>query len=214
MYLRVKKILDFVIALVALIALSPLMAVIALLVKLSSPGPVLFKQQRVGLHRRVFTIYKFRTMRLDAPSDEATNQLKHAERYITPVGRFLRKSSLDELPQLVNILKGEMAIVGPRPVILREKKLIAERDKYGVYEVLPGLTGLAQLNGRDKVPYREKAHMDGEYVRHITFAGDLKLVLLTIGAVAHSKDVVEGAQIGPKSPNQPRGERGESQWKA
>lgn len=201
MYLRVKRALDFVIALISLVLLSPVMALIALLVRLSSPGPVLFRQQRMGIHKQPFTIYKFRTMRLDAPSEKATNQLKHAERYITRVGGFLRKSSLDELPQLVNILKGEMAIVGPRPVILREKKLIAERDLYGANDVLPGLTGLAQLNGRDKVPYKVKARMDGEYVKNITFLGDLKLILLTIGAVVHSRDVVEGAQLDKSTGN-------------
>ena len=193
MYLHIKRVLDFILALVALIALSPLLIVISVLVKATSPGPVLFRQERVGLHRKHFMIYKFRTMFISAPKNKATYLLKNSKKHITPLGRFLRKTSLDELPQLLNILKGDMAIVGPRPVVYTEFNLIDERDKYGANDVLPGLTGLAQINGRDKVNYRDKARMDGEYVSHITFWVDLKLILATFLSVFTSKDIVEGS---------------------
>ena len=194
----VKRVLDFMLALVGLIALSPLLLIIAVVVKLTSPGPVLFKQERSGLHRKHFMIYKYRTMWVDAPKNKATYLLKNAKSHITPVGQFLRKTSLDELPQLVNILKGEMSFVGPRPVVYTEFNLIDERDKYGANDVLPGLTGLAQLNGRDKVRFKEKARMDGEYAANITFLGDLKLVLRTFVSVFASKDIVEGRQENDK----------------
>ena len=194
MYLHVKRVLDFILSLFALIVLSPLMLVLALIIKLTSPGPVLFKQKRVGIHKQYFKIYKFRTMRKDTPSDKATHLLKNAKGYITPVGRFLRKSSLDELPQLVNIIKGEMAIVGPRPALWNQYDLIAERDKYGANDVLPGLTGLAQVDGRDELPIPEKAQRDGYYANHITFGTDVKLILRTFVKVIKFEGVVEGAK--------------------
>lgn len=194
MYLRIKRILDFALSLLSLIVFSPLLGILALLVKLTSPGPVLFKQKRVGIHKQYFTIYKFRTMRKDAPSDKATHLLKNAKGYITPVGRFLRKSSLDELPQLVNIIKGEMAIVGPRPALYNQYDLIAERDKYGANDVLPGLTGLAQVDGRDELPIAEKAKRDGYYANHISFGLDCKLILRTFFSVIRFEGVVEGAR--------------------
>ena len=194
----VKRVLDFVMSLVGLVALSPLLFVIAIAVKLTSPGPALFKQERSGLHRKHFMIYKFRTMRMDAPKNRATYLLKNPKSHITPLGRFLRKTSLDELPQLINILKGEMSFVGPRPVVYTEFNLIDERDKYGANDVLPGLTGLAQLNGRDRVRFKEKARMDGEYAANITFLGDLKLVLRTFASVFSSRDIVEGRQSNDK----------------
>ena len=194
MYLRIKRILDFTLSLFALIVFSPLLGVLALLVKVTSPGPVLFKQKRVCIHKQYFTIYKFRTMRKDTPSDKATHLLKNAKGYITPVGRFLRKSSLDELPQLVNIIKGEMAIVGPRPALYNQYDLIAERDKYGANDVLPGLTGLAQVDGRDELPIVEKAKRDGYYANHISFGLDCKLIIRTFFSVIRFEGVVEGAR--------------------
>ncbi|MBR1561499.1 MAG: sugar transferase [Clostridia bacterium] len=194
MYLKIKRALDFTLSLVALVALSPVMGILALIVKLTSPGPVLFTQKRVGIHKRYFTIYKFRTMRTDAPKDKATHLLKNAKSYITPVGRFLRKSSLDELPQLVNIIRGDMAIVGPRPALYNQYDLIAERDKYGANDVLPGLTGLAQVDGRDELPIKEKAKRDGYYCQNISFALDVKLIARTFLSVIRFKGVVEGAR--------------------
>ena len=194
MYLHIKRALDFILALLALIVLSPLMGVLALIIKLTSPGPVLFRQKRVGIHKKHFTIYKFRTMRKDAPSDKATHLLKNAKGYITPVGVFLRKSSLDELPQLVNIIKGEMAIVGPRPALWNQYDLIAERDKYGANDVLPGLTGLAQVDGRDELPIPEKARRDGYYANHISFGLDVKLIVRTFFSVIRFEGVVEGSK--------------------
>lgn len=194
MYLRVKRFLDFTMALLMLVILLPALLAIYLAVRLTSPGPGLFRQERSGLHRKHFIIYKFRTMRTDAPKNKATNQLKNAKSHITPVGRFLRKTSLDELPQLINILKGEMSFVGPRPVLYTEFNLIDERDKYGANDVPPGLTGLAQVNGRDRLNYREKARFDGEYVRTMSFWADLKIILATFGSVFRGKDVVEGRQ--------------------
>ena len=194
MYLHIKRALDFILALLALIVLSPLMGVLALIIKLTSPGPVLFKQKRVGIHKQYFKIYKFRTMRKDAPSDKATHLLKNAKGYITPVGVFLRKSSLDELPQLVNIIRGEMAIVGPRPALWNQFDLIAERDKYGANDVLPGLTGLAQVDGRDELPIPEKARRDGYYANHISFGLDVKLIVRTFFSVIRFEGVVEGSK--------------------
>ena len=194
MYLYVKRVLDFVLSLLALVVLSPVMLVIALLVKLTSPGPVLFKPKRVGIHTKHVRIYKFRTMRTDTPRDQATHLLKNAKGYITPLGAFLRKSSLDELPQLVNIIKGEMAVVGPRPALWNQYDLIAERDKYGANDILPGLTGLAQVDGRDELPIPEKAARDGYYASHISFGMDAKLILRTFLSVIRSEGVVEGAK--------------------
>ena len=194
MYLHIKRAIDFTLSLLALIVLSPLMGVLALIIKLTSPGPVLFKQKRVGIHKQYFKIYKFRTMRKDAPSDKATHLLKNAKGYITPVGVFLRKSSLDELPQLVNIIRGEMAIVGPRPALWNQFDLIAERDKYGANDVLPGLTGLAQVDGRDELPIPEKARRDGYYANHISFGMDVKLIVRTFFSVIRFEGVVEGSK--------------------
>ena len=194
MYLHIKRAIDFTLSLLALIVLLPLMLALALIVKLTSPGPVLFKQKRVGIHKQYFKIYKFRTMRKDAPSDKATHLLKNAKGYITPVGAFLRKSSLDELPQLVNIIRGDMAIVGPRPALWNQYDLIAERDKYGANDVLPGLTGLAQVDGRDELPIPEKARRDGYYANHISFGLDVKLILRTFISVIRFEGVVEGAK--------------------
>ena len=166
--------------------------VLVIAIKLDSRGPVLFKQKRVGIHKSHFNILKFRTMRTDTPKDTPTHLLKDPQQYITKVGSFLRKTSLDELPQIINILKGDMAIVGPRPALWNQYDLIAERDKYGANDVLPGLTGWAQINGRDELPIDVKARLDGEYVRRMGFLMDLRCIFGTVASVAKQEGVVEG----------------------
>ncbi len=192
MYKTVKAILDRILALFGLILLSPLFLVLILMVKLDSRGPVLFKQKRVGIGKKHFNILKFRTMRTDTPKDTPTHLLADPEQYITKAGRFLRRTSLDELPQIVNILRGDMAIVGPRPALWNQYDLIAERDKYGANDILPGLTGWAQINGRDELPIEVKAKLDGEYVKKMGFAMDLKCLIGTVVSVAKQEGVVEG----------------------
>lgn len=192
MYKTVKKILDRVLALLGLIILSPLFLLLMLAIKLDSRGPVFFKQKRVGIHKSHFFILKFRTMRIDTPKDTPTHLLSNPKQYITKVGGFLRKTSLDELPQIINILKGDMAIVGPRPALWNQYDLIAERDKYGANDILPGLTGWAQINGRDELPIDVKARLDGEYVQKIGFLMDLRCLLGTVVSVAKQEGVVEG----------------------
>lgn len=188
----IKRFLDFVLSLVGSILLSPLMLALSVWIKLDSPGPVLFRQKRVGIHKTHFNILKFRTMKADTPHDVPTHMLKNPDSYITKSGAFLRKTSLDELPQIWNILAGQMSIVGPRPALYNQYDLIEERDKYGANDVRPGLTGLAQVNGRDELEIAEKAKLDGEYVKHLTFAMDLSCFLKTIGYVFHREGVVEG----------------------
>lgn len=194
MYIHVKRILGLLISLAALVALSPLLLILSAIIRLTSPGPVFFRQRRVGIGKSHFMIYKFRTMRIDAPKDQPTHLLKDPGAYITPVGRFLRRSSLDELPQLINIIKGEMAVVGPRPALWNQFDLIAERDKYGANDVRPGLTGWAQINGRDELPIDVKARLDGEYVKRMSFGFDVRCILGTVMKVLRSEGVVEGAQ--------------------
>ena len=194
MYVHVKRILDYLLSLLAIVVLSPVLLVISVVIRVTSPGPVLFRQKRVGQGKRHFMIYKFRTMRTDAPKDQPTHLLQDPNAYITPVGRFLRRSSLDELPQLMNILKGEMAVVGPRPALWNQFDLIAERDRYGANDVRPGLTGWAQINGRDELPIEVKARLDGEYVKRMSFGFDLRCILGTVVKVLRSEDVVEGAR--------------------
>ena len=194
MYVHVKRILDFLLSLLAIVVLSPVLLVISVVIRVTSPGPVLFRQKRVGQGKRHFMIYKFRTMRTDAPKDQPTHLLRDPNAYITPVGRFLRRSSLDELPQLMNILKGEMAVVGPRPALWNQFDLIAERDRYGANDVRPGLTGWAQINGRDELPIEVKARLDGEYVKRMSFGFDLRCILGTVVKVLRSENVVEGAK--------------------
>ena len=194
MYIHIKRLLDFVLSLLALVVLSPLLLVLAAIIRATSPGPVFFRQKRVGLGKSHFMIYKFRTMRTDAPKDQPTHLLKDPNAYITPVGRFLRRFSLDELPQLINILKGEMAVVGPRPALWNQFDLIAERDKYGANDVRPGLTGWAQINGRDELPIDVKARLDGEYVQRMGFLFDARCILGTVFKVMRSEGVVEGVQ--------------------
>ena len=187
-----KNVIDRVLALVGLIILSPVFFVLVIAIKLDSRGPVLFRQKRVGIHKSHFNILKFRTMRTDTPKDTPTHLLKDPQQYITKVGSFLRKTSLDELPQIINILKGDMAIVGPRPALWNQYDLIAERDKYGANDVLPGLTGWAQINGRDELPIDVKAKLDGEYVRRMGVLMDLKCIFGTVASVAKQEGVVEG----------------------
>lgn len=192
MYKVFKIIIDRVLALFGLVILSPVLLILSLAVKAESKGPVLFKQKRVGIYKRHFYILKFRTMRIDTPKDTPTHLLENPEQYITKVGKFLRKTSLDELPQIINILKGDMAIVGPRPALWNQYDLIAERDKYGANDILPGLTGWAQINGRDELPIDVKARLDGEYVSRKCFLMDLRCILGTVVSVMKQEGVVEG----------------------
>lgn len=192
MYVAVKKIIDRVLAFIGLIVLSPLFLVLIAAIKLDSPGPIFFRQKRVGIHKTHFEILKFRTMRTDTPKDMPTHMLKNPDQYITKVGRFLRKTSLDELPQIINILKGDMAIVGPRPALWNQYDLIEERDKYGANDILPGLTGWAQINGRDELEIPVKAKLDGDYVAKMSFGMDLRCILGTVVSVARQDGVVEG----------------------
>ena len=187
-----KRLIDFVLSLCGLIVLSPVFLLLALWIKLDSKGPVFFKQKRIGKGKTHFYILKFRTMRIDTPRDIPTHLLENPQQYITRVGRFLRKTSLDELPQILNILAGQMSIIGPRPSLWNQYDLIAERDKYGANDVRPGLTGWAQINGRDELEIPVKAKLDREYVQNISFKMDVKCFLGTIKSVLSSDGVVEG----------------------
>lgn len=187
-----KRIIDFLLALIGLIVLSPVFIILCIWIKLDSKGPILFKQKRVGINKTFFNIYKFRTMFIDTPKDMPTHMLSNPDQFITKAGKFLRKTSLDELPQIINIIKGEMAIIGPRPALWNQDDLIAERDKYQANDVRPGLTGWAQINGRDELEIPVKAKLDGEYVKRISFLFDLKCFFGTITSVLKSDGVVEG----------------------
>lgn len=192
MYTKIKRVIDFVLALHAVILLSPLLLVIAIWIKVDSPGPIFFKQKRVGLHKSHFQIYKFRTMLSTTPKDMPTHLLTDPTAFITRSGRFLRKTSLDELPQLINILKGEMSFIGPRPALWNQYDLIAERDKYEANDVLPGLTGWAQINGRDELSIEHKSELDGVYIKNMSFSFDVKCFLLTIVSILKKDGIVEG----------------------
>ncbi len=192
MYNVLKRAIDFMLSLLGLIILSPVFLVLIVAIKLDSPGPVLFKQKRVGIHKSHFMILKFRTMRIDTPKDMPTHLLQNPEQYITKVGKFLRKTSLDELPQIVNILKGDMAVVGPRPALWNQFDLIEERDKYGANDIRPGLTGWAQINGRDELEIPVKAALDGEYVKKLGPMMDLRCFFGTFLSVLRGDGVVEG----------------------
>ena len=193
MYMHFKRALDIFLSLIALIVLSPILLIVAAAVKATSAGPVFFKQKRVGINKTHFMIYKFRTMRTDAPKDAPTHLLQNPQSFITPIGRFLRASSLDELPQLINILKGDMSIVGPRPALWNQFDLIVERDKYHANDILPGLTGWAQINGRDELPIDVKARLDGEYVQKMSFCFDIRCILGTVLSVLRRDGVREGS---------------------
>lgn len=192
MYSTLKRGIDFCLSLLGIIILLPLLVLLIILIKADSPGPVLFKQKRVGIHKKHFNILKFRTMRIDTPKDTPTHMLEDPDKWITKVGKFLRKTSLDELPQILNILIGEMSIIGPRPALWNQYDLIAERDKYGANDIMPGLTGWAQINGRDELPIDVKAKLDGEYVEKMGLTMDTKCFFKTITAVLKSDGVKEG----------------------
>ena len=192
MYKFFKRTLDIVLSFIGMIVLSPFFLLLVLAIKLDSKGPVLFKQKRVGLHKKHFYILKFRTMRIDTPKDTPTHLLENPEQWITKVGKFLRKTSLDELPQIWNIFVGDMSIIGPRPALWNQYDLIAERDRYGANDVLPGLTGWAQIHGRDELPIAKKAELDGYYIQHLSFGLDVRCFFGTIKSVAKSEGVVEG----------------------
>lgn len=192
MYMKVKRLIDIILSLIGLIVLSPIFLILIIAIKMDSRGPVLFKQKRVGINKTHFNILKFRTMRIDTPKDTPTHLLSNPEQYITKMGKFLRKTSLDELPQIWNIFMGQMSIIGPRPALWNQSDLIAERDKYGANNVPPGLTGWAQINGRDELPIEVKSKLDGEYVEKISFWMDVKCFFGTIVSVVKSDGVVEG----------------------
>lgn len=192
MYKYLKRPLDFLISLIALIILSPLFLLIAIWIKINSKGPVFFRQKRVGKDKELFEIYKFRSMRTDTPSDMPTHLLNDPDAFITSSGKFLRKTSLDELPQLINIIKGDMAIIGPRPALWNQYDLTEERDKYKANDIRPGLTGWAQINGRDELEIPVKAKLDGDYVEKMSLLFDIKCFVGTIFSVLKSDGVVEG----------------------
>lgn len=192
MYRFVKRFLDIILSLGAICGLSWLLIAIAVIIKLEDGGRILFKQRRIGINKSEFYIYKFRTMKVSTPKDVPTHLLENPESYITAIGKFLRKSSLDELPQLFNILKGEMSIVGPRPALWNQSDLIDERDKYGANSVTPGLTGWAQVNGRDELPIEVKSKYDGEYVERMSFKFDVYIIIRTIVSVFKAEGVQEG----------------------
>ena len=188
-----KRIIDFSLASICIILLAIPMLVIAALIKLDDPGPVIFRQKRVGIHKTYFNILKFRTMKMKTPHDMPTHLLENAEQYITRVGRILRKTSLDELPQIFQIWSGKMSFIGPRPALWNQYDLIAERDQYGANDVRPGLSGWAQINGRDELPIEVKARYDGEYVQRMSFLFDCRCFFATVGKVLRHEGVVEGA---------------------
>ena len=187
-----KRLLDIVLSALGIVVLLPVFALIAIAIEVDDPGPVFFRQKRVGIHKTHFQIMKFRTMKVDTPKDTPTHLLANPEQYITRVGKVLRKTSLDELPQIFQIFTGEMSVIGPRPALWNQFDLIAERDRYGANDVRPGLTGWAQINGRDELPIDVKARLDGEYVKNISFKFDCKCFFGTIVSVLRSDGVVEG----------------------
>ena len=187
-----KRFLDVFLSGCGIVVLAPVYLVLAIAIKIDDPGPVFFRQKRVGIHKTHFEILKFRTMKMETPKDVPTHLLENPEQYITRVGKILRKTSLDELPQIFQIFTGKMSIIGPRPALWNQFDLIAERDKYGANDVRPGLTGWAQINGRDELPIDVKARFDGEYVEKLSFAFDCKCFFGTIASVLKSDGVVEG----------------------
>ncbi len=190
-----KRALDLLLSGLGLVVLSPLFLIISIAIKAEDPGPVFFRQKRVGIHKTYFNIVKFRSMRQDTPHDMPTHLLNDPQRWITKTGRFLRKTSLDELPQIAQIFTGKMSIIGPRPALWNQYDLIAQRDQYGANDITPGLTGWAQVNGRDELEIEEKARLDGEYAQNISFGMDMKIFWMTVKNVLRGSGVVEG---GPK----------------
>lgn len=193
-YLPFKRFFDILLSSLAIIVFSPLYIVIAILVKCSSQGPVFFKQKRIGKNKKPFYILKFRTMRIDTPKDTPTHLLENPDAYITKIGRFLRKTSLDEIPQAFNIFVGQMSVVGPRPALWNQYDLIEERDSYHANEIRPGLSGWAQCNGRDTLSIAEKARLDGEYLKRFNLWLDIAVILKTFLRMFRDKDEVEGKQ--------------------
>ena len=187
-----KRFLDILLSACGILVLLPVYLLVALAIKIDDPGPVFFRQKRIGLNKTHFHILKFRTMKMETPKDVPTHLLDNPQQYITRVGKILRKTSLDELPQIFQIFTGDMSIIGPRPALWNQFDLIAERDKYGANDVRPGLTGWAQINGRDELPIDVKARLDGEYVEKLSFAFDCKCFFGTIVSVLKSDGVVEG----------------------
>ena len=187
-----KRVLDVILSGCGIVVLAPVYLILAIAIKIDDPGPVFFRQKRVGIHKTHFNIMKFRTMKMETPRDMPTHLLQNPEQYITRVGKILRKTSLDELPQIFQIFTGEMSIIGPRPALWNQFDLIEERDKYGANDVRPGLTGWAQINGRDELPIDVKARFDGEYVENLSFAFDCKCFFGTIVSVLKHDGVVEG----------------------
>ncbi|MFS9163791.1 sugar transferase [Streptococcus mitis] len=193
MYSIIKRLGDIFLSLIGIIILCPVFMIIAIAIKLDSEGPIIFKQKRFGIHKEYFYIFKFRSMKIDAPKNMPPRNLHNPEQWITKVGAFLRKTSLDELPQLFNILIGDMSIVGPRPAGINELDVIAERDKYGANDILPGLTGWAQINGRDTLSVEMKTELDGYYVKHLSLGMDVRCIVKTIPYVLNRKGIVEGS---------------------
>jgi O-antigen biosynthesis protein WbqP len=191
-YLKFKRFFDFILASIGLLLLSPVFLLLFILIKLDSKGPILFTQKRIGRYKKEFQILKFRTMLLETPKDTPTHMLVNPEKWITRMGKFMRKTSLDELPQIINIIRGDMSIIGPRPALWNQYDLINERDKYGVYDLYPGLSGYAQIHGRDQLPITEKAKLDGYYVSHIGLWLDIRIFFGTIISIFKSEGVVEG----------------------
>lgn len=193
MYARyIKRIIDILLSLAGLILASWLYLIIIIAIKVDDPGPVFFKQKRVGIHKKYFNLYKFRSMKMSTPHDVPTHLLDNPEQYITRVGRFIRKMSLDEIPQLFNILRGDMSVIGPRPALWNQYDLLEERDKYGANDVKPGLSGWAQICGRDELEIEEKARLDGEYVKRMSFAFDCRCFFGTAISALRAEGVVEG----------------------
>lgn len=191
-YLPFKRFFDILLSLLTIIVFSPLYIVLAILVKCTSKGPIFFKQERIGKYKKYFKILKFRTMRVDTPKDVPTHLLENPEKYITGVGRFLRKTSLDEIPQVFNIFVGHMSIVGPRPALYNQDDLVEERDKYHANDIVPGLSGWAQCNGRDTNSIERKAELDGEYVKRFNIWFDIRIIFRTFFQALFGKDEVEG----------------------
>ena len=191
-YLKFKRFCDFILALISLIILLPLILLLMIIIKLDSKGPILFRQKRIGKQKKYFYILKFRTMHIDTPKETPTHMLSNPQIWITKIGKFLRKTSLDELPQIINILKGDMSFIGPRPALWNQYDLIKEREKFDVHKLYPGLTGYAQIHGRDELAITDKARLDGYYVDHINLWLDTKIFFGTIISIFKSDGVIEG----------------------
>ena len=193
-YMNIKRTADVVISATMLLVLAIPMLLIAAMIAIDSRGPVFFQQKRVGRYGKIFRCLKFRTMRMDAPKYCSTEELKHPEQYVTRIGRILRKTSLDELPQLINVLRGDMSLIGPRPLIPEEVEVHRLREHYGVYAILPGITGWAQVNGRDFLSVKDKARMDFFYMRHMSLELDMLILARSVHKVVACKDVYEGGR--------------------